>query len=78
MPVALTRVRQTTLSGVNSVLDIHGGQVGIALRLNVAIIELTPLLLLVEVTYFIPSAPLICCSRGTVTAVSTVWALAPT
>ena len=32
---------------------------------------------LVEVMYFIPSAPLICCSRGMVTALSTTCALAP-
>src|SRR2546423_6420554 len=51
---------------------------GSRVRSKVATMELTPLLLLVEVTYFIPSAPLICCSSGVVTAVSTVCALAPT
>ena len=38
---------------------------------------LVPSLPLVEVMYFMPSAPLICCSSGIVTALSTVCALAP-
>ncbi len=50
---------------------------GSRLRSKVAVIELTPLLSLEEVMYFMPSEPLICCSRGVVTADSTVWALAP-
>src|ERR1700676_4245404 len=44
---------------------------------KVAVTELTPLLVLEDVMYFMPSAPLICCSRGVVTADSTVWELAP-
>ena len=44
---------------------------------NVAVTVLTPSLPLEEVMYFMPSAPLICCSRTVVTADSTVWALAP-
>ena len=44
---------------------------------KVAVIELTPSLPLEEVMYFMPSAPLICCSSGVVTADSTVWELAP-
>ena len=39
--------------------------------------RLIPSLPLVEVRYFIPWAPLICCSSGVVTEVSTAWALAP-
>jgi hypothetical protein len=39
--------------------------------------RLNPSLPLVEVRYFIPWAPLICCSRGVVTEVSTACALAP-
>src|SRR5437899_7737029 len=45
---------------------------------KVAVIELLPSFPLVEVMYFIPCAPLICCSSGMVTADSTVCALAPT
>src|SRR5208282_4900063 len=45
---------------------------------KVAVIELEPSLPLSEVMYLIPWAPLICCSRGIVTADSTVCALAPT
>ncbi len=44
---------------------------------KVAVIELKPSLPLVEERYFSPSAPLICCSSGVVTADSTTWALAP-
>src|SRR5580700_5098123 len=39
---------------------------------------LEPSLPLSDVMYFIPCAPLICCSKGMVTADSTVCALAPT
>ena len=42
-----------------------------------ATIWLVPSLPLLEVRYFSPSAPLICCSSGMVTAVSTTCALAP-
>jgi hypothetical protein len=44
---------------------------------NVTLIELTPALLLEDVIYSIPSTPLIACSSGVVTAVSTASALAP-
>src|SRR6266850_6344491 len=44
---------------------------------KVVVIELVPSLPLLEVMYFIPSTPLICCSNGVVTAVSTTCALAP-
>ena len=50
---------------------------GSRFRSNVATMLLDPSLLLSEVMYFMPSAPLICCSRGLVTALSTVCALAP-
>ena len=40
-------------------------------------IWLVPSLPLLELRYFSPWAPLICCSRGIVTAVSTTCALAP-
>ena len=50
---------------------------GSRVRSNVTEIWLVPSLPLVEVMYFIPSAPLICCSSGIVTALSTVCALAP-
>jgi hypothetical protein len=50
---------------------------GSRFRSNVAVMVLDPLFPLVELMYFIPSAPLICCSRGMVTALSTVCALAP-
>jgi hypothetical protein len=46
-------------------------------RSKVAVIKLMPSLPLLEVRYFIPSAPLICCSSGVVTALSTACALAP-
>ena len=38
---------------------------------NVAVTVLTPLFALEDVMYFMPSAPLICCSSGVVTADST-------
>ena len=41
---------------------------GSRLRSNVAVTVLTPSLVLEEVMYFMPSAPLICCSSGVVTA----------
>ena len=44
---------------------------------NVIVIAHVPSLPLVDVMYCIPSTPLIACSRGIVTAVSTVCALAP-
>ncbi len=47
------------------------------MRSKVAVTVLTPSLVLEEVMYFMPSAPLICCSSGVVTADSTVCALAP-
>ena len=50
---------------------------GSRVRSKVAVTVLTPSLVLEEVMYFIPSAPLICCSSGVVTAASTVWELAP-
>jgi hypothetical protein len=50
---------------------------GSRVRSNVATIWLVPSLPLVEVRYLSPCAPLICCSRGMVTAVSTTCALAP-
>ncbi len=50
---------------------------GLRVRSKVTTMLLDPSFPLVEVMYFIPSAPLICCSRGIVTALSTVCALAP-
>src|SRR5215469_3839863 len=50
---------------------------GLRVRSNVTRIWLVPSFPLVDVMYFIPSAPLICCSSGIVTALSTVCALAP-
>src|SRR5688572_5562906 len=44
---------------------------------NVTVIWLAPLLVLDEAMYCMPSTPLIACSSGVVTAVSTVSALAP-
>ena len=44
---------------------------------NVTMIALVPSLPLVEVMYCMPSTPLIACSSGVVTAVSTVSAFAP-
>ena len=44
---------------------------------KVTMMTLVPSLPLVEVMYCIPSMPLIACSIGLVTAVSTVSALAP-
>ena len=44
---------------------------------KVTVIAQVPSLPLVEVMYCMPSTPLIACSSGVVTAVSTVWALAP-
>src|SRR5262245_35848492 len=44
---------------------------------NVTVIELKPLLVLEEDMYNMPSTPLMACSSGVVTAVSTVSALAP-
>jgi hypothetical protein len=44
---------------------------------KVAVMVEVPLLVLVEVMYSSPSTPLIACSRGFVTADSTVNALAP-
>ena len=46
-------------------------------RSKVATMALVPSLPLVEVRYFRSWAPLICCSRGMVTALSTACALAP-
>jgi len=43
----------------------------------VAVTVLTPSLVLEEVMYFMPSAPLIAARGRVVTADSTVWALAP-
>jgi hypothetical protein len=64
-------------SGVDAVLDVNRGEVGIAVESKVAVMVLTPSLVLDEVMYFMPSAPLICCSSGVVTADSTVCELAP-
>ena len=50
---------------------------GLRVISKVAVMVLTPSLVLEEVMYFIPSAPLICCSSGVVTADSTVCELAP-
>ena len=44
---------------------------------KVAVMPLPPPLSLLELMYFIPGTPLICCSSGLVTADSTVSALAP-
>src|SRR5262249_53597712 len=44
---------------------------------NVTVIWLVPSLPLDEEMYFIPCTPLMACSRGVVTADSTVWAFAP-
>src|SRR5688572_27543431 len=44
---------------------------------NVTVIWLKPLLVLLEDMYRMPSMPLMACSSGVVTAVSTVSALAP-
>jgi hypothetical protein len=46
-------------------------------RSKVTITDATPSLLLVDWMYFMPSTPLMACSRGVVTADSTSWALAP-
>src|ERR1700720_1190799 len=78
MPEALTALGRRPSAVFTRFWMATAARSGSRSRSKVAVIVLTPLLLLVEVTYFMPSAPLICCSRGTVTAVSTVWALAPT
>ena len=44
---------------------------------NVTTIAQVPSLPLVDVMYCMPCTPLMTCSSGTVTAVTTVWALAP-
>ncbi len=41
------------------------------------LIVVTPLLVLEDCMYVMPSTPLITCSSGVVTALSTAWALAP-
>jgi len=73
----LDRVGETSLSSVNAVLDVNRGEVGIAGDVEGGSNRADALLVLEEVMYFMPSAPLICCSRGVVTADSTVWELAP-
>jgi hypothetical protein len=44
---------------------------------NVTVMLQTPLFVLDEVMYSMPSTPLIACSRGVVTALSTACASAP-
>ena len=41
------------------------------------LIELTPLFVLEDCMYVMPSTPFTACSIGVVTALSTAWALAP-
>ena len=77
MPVAFTALGRRPWAVFTRFWMSTAARSGSRFRSKVAMMELEPSLPLVEVTYFIPSAPLICSSSGMVTPVSTVCALAP-
>ncbi len=77
IPVCLTSLGRPPWAMLTRFWTSTAARSGSRFRSKVAVIMLMPSFPLVEDRYFIPSAPLICCSRGMVTAVSTAWALAP-
>ena len=77
MPIAFTAAGSRPCAVLTRFSMSTVARSGSRLMSKVTVTLLEPSLPLVEVIYFMPSAPLICCSSGMVTALSTVCALAP-
>ena len=77
MPVVFTSLGRRPRAWLTRFCTSTAARSMLRVMSKVTMMLLEPSLPLEEVMYFMPSTPLICCSSGVVTDVSTVCAFAP-